>query len=515
MKKFLLVLALSFLLVGSVRANVIVQKGDTLWGLFGSDWKTVAENNGISDPKKLQIGQVLQTEEVLGSTPLPTDNYNSFLSLPLSASASTTYVNELPSGVSTTIYTIFASDGKTPREKIFCSGTTTTPNRLTGCIRGISFSPVSGVIDETAGTGLTHSKNARIAVTDNINFSGKALSMLYGFIHVTEKMTFDQSPASSSTTHITGDPADFVTFYQLNQATSTGGSNASTVARGVVEQATPTELQNGTPTGSTGAPLFVPASSVLASSGAPDPGRIPISDPTTGNIDSSYGGGANSLATLNGSALVVENPANATTVPGSGKIAMWNNGQITVSSTPSTSTDALSYGYAQTGLPYSRLIYLTTTSTSITSGSEQTLATTTLAGGVLGAGNVLHIKGWLTVGSWTANGANNLYLKYGGSTLVSLAMGTPSIGTVDYGSGPIEFYVMASSSASLQKAFGNFSTHNMVGGTTQFGTAIIVRGSGTGAVNSSVNQSLAITANNASGGMTLEDLVIDIISKSP
>ena len=42
-----------------------VQKGDTLWGIArslyqdGTRWKEIARKNGISDPKTLQIGQVL------------------------------------------------------------------------------------------------------------------------------------------------------------------------------------------------------------------------------------------------------------------------------------------------------------------------------------------------------------------------------------------------------------------------------------------------------------------------
>ncbi len=42
-----------------------VQKGDTLWGIArklysdGTKWKEIARKNGISDPKTLQIGQVL------------------------------------------------------------------------------------------------------------------------------------------------------------------------------------------------------------------------------------------------------------------------------------------------------------------------------------------------------------------------------------------------------------------------------------------------------------------------
>lgn len=127
-----------------------------------------------------ELEQCLNSVGFLGTNALPSDNYDSFLTSPLSSSATTTFVNALPTGITSTVYTIFSNDGVTPREKIYCTGKSASPNKLTTCTRGVSFSPVSGVIDETAGTGLSHSKNARIAITDNINFSGKALAILNG-----------------------------------------------------------------------------------------------------------------------------------------------------------------------------------------------------------------------------------------------------------------------------------------------------------------------------------------------
>lgn len=46
--------------------TVTVKKGDTLWGFAvryygdGTRWKEIADRNGISDPKRLQIGKVLE-----------------------------------------------------------------------------------------------------------------------------------------------------------------------------------------------------------------------------------------------------------------------------------------------------------------------------------------------------------------------------------------------------------------------------------------------------------------------
>lgn len=57
---------------------------------------------------------------------------------------------------------------------------------------------------------------------------------------------------------------------------TSGGANASTTARGIVEEATQAELTAGTTTGGTGARLFVnPTHTVSTSAGAGDEGKIP------------------------------------------------------------------------------------------------------------------------------------------------------------------------------------------------------------------------------------------------
>ena len=128
---------------------------------------------------------------------LPEDNYDTFLTAPAGSTDTTFFVNALPD-ISESIYTIYASDGTTPREKIYCTGKTTSPNRLTGCVRGIADTISGGVIDETAGTGLTHSKNSRIAITDNVNFLGKALTILAG-LQKTSSTAFILGTGASST----------------------------------------------------------------------------------------------------------------------------------------------------------------------------------------------------------------------------------------------------------------------------------------------------------------------------
>ena len=165
-----------------------VQSGDTLSAIakrFHTTVQEIVDLNGIENPNLIYTGDelVLPTpdEEVLGANPLPTDGYDTFLTAPAGAADTSIFVNALPSGVTESIYTIFASDRRTIKEKIYCSGVTTTPSKsLTGCVRGLATSTFDGTITEAGGTGLTHSTNARIAITDNINFTGKALAILNG-----------------------------------------------------------------------------------------------------------------------------------------------------------------------------------------------------------------------------------------------------------------------------------------------------------------------------------------------
>lgn len=257
--KYIVVLAFLPLAVSASLSDYYREKGEELPSVQAR--RPLAEQYGIevyqgTEAQNLLLEAFLRNNEgTLGAAvapPLPTDNYDTFLTAPLGTTTSTVYVNALPS-VTSSIYTIFDNDGTTPREKLFCEDKATTPNRLMSCRRGISFSPVNGVINENAGTGLSHSKNARIAITDNINFSGKALSILSGlqntsstdFIIGTGVSTtinqFFQNTASTSTAArvlfrggFLGWSDDGVSFYRFVDGGS-GLSASSTGAIGITD----------------------------------------------------------------------------------------------------------------------------------------------------------------------------------------------------------------------------------------------------------------------------------------
>lgn len=197
-----------FFSFGALTASAYtIQPGDTLskiGSMFDVSVEDLVSYNNIQNPDLIYAGEKigLPQEGLFGALVLPTDGYDSFLSAPLGSSDTSVFVNALPSGVTSSVYTIFASDGRTVAEKIFCTDKSSSPSKLSGCTRGLSLTPNSdGSINEIGGAGSSHSKNARIAITDTINFTGKALSILSGY-QKTSSTNFIVGDGSSSTIKI-------------------------------------------------------------------------------------------------------------------------------------------------------------------------------------------------------------------------------------------------------------------------------------------------------------------------
>jgi len=228
MRRTIIAILASLLIAGTTNAYVI-QPGDTLSKLakrFNTTVNDLTTANNIQNPNLIYAGESLDLDDsLIGINVLPADSYDTYITSPMSTSVTTTYVNSLP-GVSSSVYTIFASDGVTVSEKIYCTGFTTSPKALTGCVRGISVNPVNGTIRETAGTGITHSKNSRIAITDNINFTGKALAILNG-AQETGADTFFIGTTNTAGIKIEANDRRFIAFnngtnpwYRYNTSTS-------------------------------------------------------------------------------------------------------------------------------------------------------------------------------------------------------------------------------------------------------------------------------------------------------
>lgn len=116
---------------------------------------------------------------------LPQDAYDTNLTSPISASATTIAVDKLP--IKTAGYlTIFELDGITFREKIKYTGISGTPGdsgNLTGCVRKLALVDSAGVVVDTTDATLDdtpHPAGARIAMSVNQSYGGHILAVLNG-----------------------------------------------------------------------------------------------------------------------------------------------------------------------------------------------------------------------------------------------------------------------------------------------------------------------------------------------
>ena len=161
----------------SVKAGIVAQLSD-YQGNLSQNLALLGVYNTKAD-ESINLG--VYSAPSVASQPLPQDGYDTYITRALGATDTTIYVNEHPD-IIPTVFTLFQTDGRTISEKVYCTATSTsgTSLTLTGCGRGISLIPVQGTIDENVGTGSSHPKNTRFAITDNINFSGKAISIFNG-----------------------------------------------------------------------------------------------------------------------------------------------------------------------------------------------------------------------------------------------------------------------------------------------------------------------------------------------
>lgn len=319
----------SLVLISPVSAYT-VKAGDTLSRLsreFKVSIQEIAQKNNIDNIDFIRVGQELtfgESDEILGAGYTPVTGYSSRTTQYISSSATTIPVastldksgeqivlsNISPSGTVKVYMNLGA--GTSSEEPIYCTGVTTVS--WTGCVRGLAFQGSS----ETSSSTLAKAHNAgtSIIITNIGQFYNQYVS-IDGTQSINDVKTFTSLPLVPTSTPTLG--GQVISLYQFQQATTTGGINGSETAKGVYQLPTPSEAGSGTSIGSSGARLVLP-SSMASSSRASNTSTVVITRGADGYIDSSFGGGVNSFATLNSSTLVIENPANATTTPTASKI---------------------------------------------------------------------------------------------------------------------------------------------------------------------------------------------------
>jgi len=205
----------------------------------------------------------------------------------------------LPSGT----YGITVDQGTNQQEHMIVSFAGTTAGTI--ITRGVS------VIDGTTNIPalqFAHARGASIKFTDHPVLI-RILRVIQGTDTLDSKLSYTSHPTFSSNTEL-------IDKKYADDLAIAGAPDASTIVKGIVEAATDAELQAGTATGATGALLAATGSSFKQAGTA---NKVPVGD-SNGKLAASWGGSASTLATLNGSSKVVEDPANATATPTASKI---------------------------------------------------------------------------------------------------------------------------------------------------------------------------------------------------
>lgn len=283
-------------------------------------------------------------EEMLGST-LPVAGMTYTLAgSGITASATSITVSSLTipqtgyklldANFSDTFY-ITLEPGSTKRQEI-ASCTTVTQNAngsatLSGCSRGLlPYTPFTASttydFPHAGGTQLIFSDPPQLFNEYPAKSNDETITGTWDFS--------DNLPTAPTSTPTSVD--QLVTLFQMNQATSTGGTDATETTKGIGEFATQAEMALGTATGSTGANLFL-FSKYASSTGGKATTTIPITN-TSGKLNANFGGSASSIATLDSNTLVVQNPANATTTPTAGKIPINSSKLPWLPASPVTNT---------------------------------------------------------------------------------------------------------------------------------------------------------------------------------
>jgi len=204
----------------------------------------------------------------------------------------------------------FIIDEGTASEEFVIGSVTATA--VSSMLRGVSSSDGT---TEVAGNKKAHRKGASIKITNH-----PLLIRLYRIANGDDAFpdnpqTLGDSSQMATSAAPTAD-ADIANKKYVDDTAVAGAPDATTTVKGNVEIATDAELAAGTGTGGTGAATVATGSSFNETAAA---GKVPVGD-SGGKIGADWGGSASTLATLDGSAKVVEDPANATATPTASKI---------------------------------------------------------------------------------------------------------------------------------------------------------------------------------------------------
>lgn len=320
MKRFILAVLLA-LSVAAPTLAYTVKPGDTLWSLYGNNWQKVASENNISDPRKLQVGTKLSepgfggSSDLLGvSIPNSPALIDTYLASGIDADDTSMTLANGTTRAGTTLsgYMCFTLDVNTPVVEYVCG--TANGTSVTGLLRGVDLSNPNTT---SSALAFSHRRFASVQVSD-YPLLAILTRILQGLDTTPGGIQFGTGTIYGATSALlSSQTSSLANVDYVNNVATSGAPNASTVTKGLVQEATQANLMAGTATGTTGARLFIPIA--MTTSVAPyntsTAGMLIRARNSDGELDSSWCGNPGSCAQLDANQKVVQNPANATTTP--------------------------------------------------------------------------------------------------------------------------------------------------------------------------------------------------------
>ena len=237
-------------------------------------------------------------------------NFTTSLASSISAAATTLTLSTStdPDGSTLSgLYELTIDEGTNTEEHFYVTMTGSS-----GSISRRGLSKVDAWTEQTANK-FVHNRGASVKITD---FSLILISRLLGGTDTFNAVDWlGVNSISGLATPLVGETTKAANVAYVNAVAIAGASDATTTQKGISELATDAELQAGTGTGSVG-PLVATGTSFTQT---PTANKVPVAN-SSGKLASGWGGSASTLATLNSSSLVVEDPANATATPTASKI---------------------------------------------------------------------------------------------------------------------------------------------------------------------------------------------------
>lgn len=349
----------------------------------------------------------------------------------------------LPAGVY-----YFTIDGdNAQKEHIQCSLSSTAITSIQSVSR-------QGVL--TSGCVREHRIGASVVITDfaHIKYMG---DLLDGTTNLNASVPLGYDGTASVTT-----ANQLATKAYVDGVAIAGASDASTTVKGIVEEATDAELQAGTGAGGTSARLFAGGAShnqtaaankvpVAKSNAKLDDGWIGLT--TAGDIVYSDGTDLQRLAATTARFLRMNgttpewggaNLDEANTFFGATDISGAEAETLSSAATSDAQSLHTHGNLSQRQHSFSTLVNVVNTTT------ETTILTKSISGGILGTANALLGKIFINNINFAVGATLTLRLKYGGSTVATIALVNNAGGNISSYEGKIEFDVLASGATGTQ-----------------------------------------------------------------